>query len=48
MVLPDEESCIRAAMATCGRPLDQPRRIVRIESTLHLDRCWVSDALLSP
>ncbi len=47
MVLPDEESCIRAAMATCGRPLDQPRRIVRIESTLHLDRCWVSDALLA-
>ena len=47
MVLPDEESCIRAAMATCGRPLDQPRRIVRIESTLHLDRCWVSEALLA-
>ena len=47
MVLPDDESCIRAAMATCGRPLDQPRRIVRIESTLHLDRCWVSDALLA-
>ena len=46
MVLPDEESCVRAAMATCGRSHDEPRRIVRIESTLHIERCWVSDALL--
>ena len=47
MVLPDEDSCVRAAMATCGRSFDEPRRIVRIASTLHLDRCWVSDALLA-
>lgn len=46
MVLPDEESCIRAAMCMCGRGFDEPRRVVRIESTLHTTRCWVSDALL--
>ena len=46
MVLPDEESCIRAALSTCGRPFDEPKRVVRIRSTLHLTRCWVSDALL--
>ncbi len=46
MVLPDEESCIRAALQTCGRPWDVPKRVVRIHSTLHLTHCWVSDALL--
>ena len=47
MVLPDEEACIRAALATCGRGVDEPKRVVRIRSTLHLTRCWVSDALLA-
>ena len=47
MVLPDEASCIRAAMQTCGRPFDAAKRVVRIRSTLHLTRCWVSDALLA-
>lgn len=47
MVLPDEESCIRAALSTCGRAFDEPKRVVRIASTLHLTRCWVSDALLT-
>jgi len=47
MVLPDEESCIRAALSTCGRGFDVPKRVVRITSTLHLTRCWVSDALLA-
>ena len=47
MVLPDEESCIRAAMQTCGKPFDAPKKIVRIHSTLHLTHCWVSDALLA-
>ena len=46
MVLPDEESCIRAAMQTCGKPFAAPKRVVRIHSTLHLTHCWVSDALL--
>ena len=46
MVLPDESSCIRAAMQTCGRPFDAAQGVVRIRSTLHLTRCWVSDALL--
>ncbi len=45
MVLPDEDSCIRAALAMCGRG-DRPPRVVRIRSTLHLTRCRVSDALL--
>jgi hypothetical protein len=47
MVLPDEESCIRAALQTCGRPWDVPKRVVRIHSTLHLTHCWVSEALLA-
>jgi hypothetical protein len=46
MVLPDEEDCIRAALSMCGRGIDEPKRVVRITSTLHLTRCWVSDALL--
>jgi len=47
MVLPDEESCIKAALSMCGRGFDEPRRVVRIHSTLHLTRCWVSDAVLA-
>jgi len=46
MVLPDEEACIKAALSMCGREYDEPAKVVRIESTLHLTRCWVSDALL--
>ena len=46
MVLPDESACVRAALATCGRGVDEPKRVVRIRSTLHLTRCWVSAALL--
>jgi hypothetical protein len=47
MVLPDAESCIRAAMQTCGKPFAAPKKVVRIHSTLHLTHCWVSDALLA-
>ncbi|MEN9805045.1 MAG: hypothetical protein RIS41_1892 [Actinomycetota bacterium] len=46
MVLADEENCLKAALSMCGRAVEQPKRVVRIESTLHLTRCWVSDALL--
>lgn len=46
MVLPDEEACLKAALSMCGRAVNEPKRVVRIESTLHLTRCWVSDALL--
>ena len=46
MVLADEENCLKAALSMCGRAVDQQKRVVRIESTLHLTRCWVSDALL--
>ncbi|WP_116996468.1 DUF2088 domain-containing protein [Desertimonas flava] len=46
MVLPDGDACLKAALAMCGRGPDLPPRVVRIESTLHLTRCWVSDALL--
>jgi hypothetical protein len=45
MVLPDEASCIKAALMMCGRGFDQPKRVVRIASTLHLTECWVSEAL---
>ncbi|CAB4869713.1 unannotated protein [freshwater metagenome] len=46
MVLPDEEACMKAALSMCGRAVTEPKRVVRIRSTLHLSRCWVSDALL--
>lgn len=47
MVLADEDECIRAAMMMCGKAIDEPKRIVRIRSTLHLERAWVSDALIA-
>jgi hypothetical protein len=46
MVLPDEEACMKAALSMCGRGLDEPKRVVRIRSTLHLTHCWISEALL--
>ncbi len=46
MVLPTEDDCVKAALSMCGRAFDQPKRVVRIESTLHMTRCWVSDSLL--
>ena len=46
MVLPDVDSCIRAALCMCGRGHHEPKRVVRIASTLHLQNCWVSDAVL--
>ncbi|CAN5408456.1 lactate racemase domain-containing protein [soil metagenome] len=46
MVLPDEQSCIKAALSMCARGDHESKRVVRIESTLHLTRCWVSEALL--
>jgi hypothetical protein len=47
MVLPDEHACIRAALQMCGVGFDRPKRVVRIRSTLHLTRAWVSDAVLA-
>ena len=47
MVLADEEHCIKTAMMMCGKAVDEPKRVVRIRSTLHLDRAWVSDAVLA-
>ncbi len=46
MVLPTEDDCIKAALSMCGRGILEPKRVVRIRSTLHLTRCWVSDALI--
>ena len=46
MVLPDEEACVKAALSMCGRGVHEPKRVVRIRSTLHLTTAWVSDALL--
>ncbi len=45
MVLRDDESCIKAALTMCGRGPDEPKRVVRIRSTLHLTECHVSAAL---
>lgn len=47
MVLPDEAACIKAALSMCGRGLSEPKRVVRIASTLHLTRAWVSPAVLA-
>jgi hypothetical protein len=48
MVLPTEDDCIKAALSMCGRGgPTEPKRVVRITNTLHLTRCWVSDALLA-
>ncbi len=46
MVLPDEDACIKAALSMCGRGPTQPKRVVRIGSTLHLTECRVSEPLL--
>jgi hypothetical protein len=47
MVLPDEEACIKAALSMCGRGFDEPKRVVRVDSTLHATEAWVSEALLA-
>jgi hypothetical protein len=47
MVLPDEDACIKAALSMCGRGVLEPKRVVRIASTLHMTHCWVSDAVLA-
>ncbi len=47
MTLPTEQDCVLAALSMCGRAVDEPKRVVRIVSTLHLDRCWVSEPLLA-
>ena len=47
MVLPDEVACVKAALSMCGRGLQEPKRVVRIASTLHMTECSVSDAILA-
>lgn len=47
MVLPDAASCLRAALSMCGKAPHEPKRVVRIRSTLHVTTCWVSDAVLA-
>ena len=47
MVLPTERDAIMAALSMCGRGVLEPKRVLRIVSTLHLTDMWLSDALLS-
>lgn len=47
MVLPTDEDAIKAALSMCGRPINEPKRVVRIHSTLHLTEIAVSAALLA-
>jgi len=47
MVLPTEDDCLKAALSMCGKAVDEPKNVVRIRSTLHLTKCWVSEPLLS-
>ena len=46
MVLKDEEACVKAALSMCGRGVHESKRVVRIESTLHLTKCWISESLI--
>jgi hypothetical protein len=46
MVLPDEAACIKAALSMCGRGVTDAKRVVRIRSTLHMTRAWVSNSVL--
>lgn len=46
MVLPTADDAVKAALSMCGRAIEEPKRVVRIRSTLHLTEMWVSDALL--
>ena len=47
VVLPDERTAIRAALATCWRAEPENARYCQIRSTLHLDEILVSPALLA-
>ncbi|MEO5722769.1 MAG: DUF2088 domain-containing protein [Ilumatobacteraceae bacterium] len=47
MVLPTEQDCIRAALSMCGRAVDEPKRVMRIRSTLHVTHCQISEALIA-
>jgi hypothetical protein len=47
MVLPTESDCIKAALSMCGVGLTEPKRVVRIRSTLHLTQLSVSEPLLA-
>lgn len=46
MVLPTEVDAIKAALAMCGKSVEEPKHVVRIRSTLHLTEMWVSETLL--
>jgi hypothetical protein len=46
IVLPNDRKLIEAALTALGRPEPGQVRIVRIASTLQLDRLWVSEGLL--
>jgi hypothetical protein len=45
MILPSDRLALAAALLTCNAVGREPR-LLRIEDTLHLDRFWVSEALL--
>ena len=47
MALPTADDAIKAALSMCGRPVHEPKRVVRIRSTLHLGEMWISDELLA-
>jgi hypothetical protein len=46
MVLADDVTAVRAAIAMCGRPASEPVRLVWIDSTLHLQVLRISESLL--
>ena len=43
MVLPTEDDCVKAALSMCGRAFDQPKRVLRIESTLGKGSQFICD-----
>ena len=44
---PTRTPASRPRCRCAARGFDEPKRVVRIRSTLHLTRCWVSDAVLA-
>lgn len=45
-IMDNDRQAIQAAVKTCNVPAESGLRMVRIANTLHLERIWISEALL--
>lgn len=46
VVAENDEEAVSIALRTCGKPMDGNLKVARIQSTLNLEKVYVSDALL--